>query len=90
MLEERKVIESNIPGIVKEYVLKNCKRMPESQKEIDEYLDLINHAKEYETALILQNKFSKKFLERLGVKTPDQIKEEGKILFPSSPELLKQ
>ena len=63
-----------IPEIVKEYVLDTCGRMPESDKEIDEYLDLINHAKEYQTAFILEQKFSKKFLKKFGVKGTDEIK----------------
>lgn len=71
----------NIPDIVKEYVLKNCGRMPETQSEVDEYLDLINLMKEYETAAILEQKFSKKFLSKFGVKTTEQVKKEGQILF---------
>lgn len=63
-----------IPEIVKEYVLKTCGRMPQTDKEVDEYLDLINHAKEYQTALILEQKVSKKFLKKLGFKTTDEIK----------------
>lgn len=70
-----------IPEIVKEYVLETCGRMPESDKEIDEYLDLINHAKKYETAYILEKTISKKFLKKIGIKTTDEIKEDGKKLF---------
>lgn len=63
-----------IPDIVKEYVLKHCKRMPETQAEIDDYLDLINHGKKYQTALMLEQKVSKKFLKKLGFQTSDEIK----------------
>jgi hypothetical protein len=71
----------DIPEIVKEFVLKHCKRMPETQQEIDQYLDLINHAKDYQTSLVLSNLISKKMLKKLGFKSPNQIKEEGKKLF---------
>lgn len=71
----------NIPDIVKEHVLKNCGRMPETEQEVNDYLDLINHAKEYEKAIILEKKFSKKFMRRLGIKTSAEVKEEGEKLF---------
>ena len=64
----------DIPEIVKEFVIDTCGRMPETDKEIDEYLDLINHAKEYQAALILEKKFSKKFLKKFGIKSTDEIK----------------
>lgn len=67
-----------IPEIVKEYVIKTCGRMPETDKEMDEYLDLINHAKEYQTAFILEQKVSKGLLKKLGIKTTDQIKQQKK------------
>lgn len=66
-----------IPEIVKEFVIEKCGRMPETDKEIDDYLDLINHAKEYQTALILESKFSKKFLKRFGVKTSEEVKKDN-------------
>jgi hypothetical protein len=72
-----------IPDIVKEHVLKNCGRMPETQQEVDEYLDLINHAKKYEESLILTQKLGKRAMKKWGLKKPDQVKEEGKKLFPS-------
>lgn len=71
----------DIPEIVKAHVLRNCGRLPETQEEIDEYLDLINNAKEYETAIILESKFSKKYLKKMGIKSSVQIKEEGEKLF---------
>lgn len=64
----------DIPEIVKEFVLEKCGRMPQTDKEIDDYLDLINHAKEYQTAFILEQKFSKAFLKKLGFKTTEEIK----------------
>lgn len=71
-----------IPEIVKEYVLKNCKRMPETKEEVDEYLDLINHAKEYEKALYIKaTGLSKKMIKKLGFKTPEEVKAEGSRLF---------
>lgn len=73
-----------IPEIVKDFVLETCGRMPETDKEIDDYLDLINHAKEFETAFILEQKISKKFLKKLGVKTTDEIKKEGKTMFQAN------
>ena len=71
----------NIPEIVKEYVVKHCKRMPETQKEVDEYLDLINHAKEYEQSLMIKVAVGERMMKRLGIKTPDEIKKEGQVLF---------
>lgn len=71
----------NIPDIVKQHVLKHCKRMPETQEEVDQYLDLINHLKEYETAVILNNALGKKFLNRFGIDTPNDVKANGKKLF---------
>lgn len=71
----------NIPEIVKQYVLKHCKRMPETQEEIDQYLDLINHAKDYEKSVEIKNAVGERMMKRLGIKTPAQIKEDGKRLF---------
>ena len=72
---------TSIPEIVKEYVLKHCKRMPETEEEVNEYLDLINHCKRYEASVLLSSKLSKKWMKKLGVKTPKEIIEEGKTLF---------
>jgi hypothetical protein len=71
----------NIPEIVRQHVLKYNKRMPETQDEIDQYLDLINHAKEFSNSLFIAGSLSKKMLKKLGLKTPNEIKEEGKKLF---------
>jgi len=65
-----------IPEIVQEFVLKTQGRMPETNKEIDEYLDLINHAKEYATAFQIQQIMSKRMMKRLGFKTCDEIKKQ--------------
>lgn len=67
----------SIPEIVKEYVLKTCGRMPETDKEIDDYLDLINHAKEYKEAFEMEQLISKGMMKRLGFKTTDEIKKIG-------------
>jgi hypothetical protein len=71
----------NIPDIVKIHVLKHNGRMPETQEEVDGYLDLISHAKEYEKSLLLSSKLSKGFMKKFGFKTPDEVKKEGKQLF---------
>lgn len=63
-----------IPEIVKEYVLKTCGRMPETDQEIDQYLDLINHAKEYAKAVEIEQLVGKRFMKKFGIKTPDEIK----------------
>lgn len=55
--------------------------MPETQAEVDEYLDLINHANEYETALLIKSKVGEKMMKRLGLKTPNEIKAEGQKMF---------
>jgi hypothetical protein len=70
-----------IPEIVKEYVLKTCIRMPETEQEIDQYLDLINHAKQYETSLVISAIISKKMFKKLGFKSPSEIKKEGEKMF---------
>ena len=74
----------DIPQIVKEHVLKYCKRMPETQQEVDEYLDLINHGKKYAESIAIQNLLGKRYMKKLGFKTPDEIKKEGKLLFNGS------
>ncbi len=70
-----------IPEIVKLHILKHNGRMPETQEEIDAYLDLINHAKEYETAFVLEQKFSKSFLKKYGIKSTEEVKKEGEVIF---------
>lgn len=69
-----------IPEIVKEHVLKTQGRMPETNKEIDDYLDLINHAKEYSQAFEMQHLIGKRMMKKLGFKTCEEIKREG-IVF---------
>ena len=71
----------DIPEIVKQYVLKIQGRMPETQDEIDEYLDLILHMKEYERAFEIEQYMSKRLMKRLGIKTTYEIKKEGKSYF---------
>lgn len=75
-----------IPEIVKEFVLKTRGRMPETDEEIDEYLDLINHGEEYKKALILQDALGKRAMKKWGIKTPEEVKKEGLKLFkPQNP-----
>lgn len=76
-----------IPDIVKEHVLKTCGRMPETQKEIDDYLDLINHAKEYETSMILTKAIGKRSMKKWGLKTPEEVKVDGKKIFKEDEKL---
>ena len=71
----------NIPEIVKNHVLQNCGRMPETQEEIDQYLDLINHSKEYAKALELKRLMGLKMMGKLGFKTPSEVKAEFKKDF---------
>lgn len=71
----------DIPEIVKQHVLKHNKRMPETQEEIDQYLDLINHATEFAGALAVEKVLSKGMAKRLGFKTSEEIKKEGKNKF---------
>lgn len=66
-----------IPEIVKQHVLRTCGRMPETDQEIDEYLDLINHAKEYAEAYKIESLIGKRFMKKLGFKTSDEIKRKG-------------
>lgn len=63
-----------IPEIVKEHVLKTCGRMPETDDEIDDYLDLINYAKEYAEAFDVQQLIGKKMMKQFGLKTCEEIK----------------
>lgn len=67
--------------IVKEHILKHTGRIPETEQEINQYLDIINHAKEYQKALILQDTIGVPMMKKLGIKTPKQIIEEGKKMF---------
>lgn len=71
-----------IPEIVKEYVLKTCGRMPQTDKEIDDYLDLINHGEDYKKALIMEKALGKKAMKKWGLKTPAEIIKEGLKLKP--------
>lgn len=71
----------DIPEIVKQHVLKHNKRMPETQHEIDEYLDLINHAKEFAGALAVEKVLSKSMMIKLGFKTSEEVKKEGQNKF---------
>lgn len=73
----------DVPNIVKEHVLKNCGRMPETQEEIDQYLDLINHGKEYAKSKMLFDAIGGAYMKKLGFKTPSEIKKEGEKLFKS-------
>lgn len=65
-----------IPEIVKEYVMETCGHMPETDEEIDQYLDLINHAKKYSEAVEMEQIMSKRFMKRFGFKTTNDIKKE--------------
>lgn len=67
----------NIPEIVKQYVIKTQGRMPETQQEIDDYLDLINHAKKYSEAFKMEQYMSKRFMKKFGIKTTNEIRKEG-------------
>lgn len=51
--------------------------MPQTDKEIDDYLDLINHAKEYATATTLKSLLGVKAMKKWGLKTPEEIKKDG-------------
>lgn len=64
-----------IPEIVKEHVLKTQGRMPETEQEINDYLDLINHSKEYADAFEMEQLISKKMMKKLGFKTIDELKQ---------------
>ena len=66
-----------IPEIVKEHVLKTQGRMPETDKEVDDYLDLINHAKEYSEAFKMEQLIGKGMVKKLGFKTCNEIKKQG-------------
>lgn len=66
----------DIPEIVKEHALKQNGRMPETQDEVNPYLDLINHLKEYKQSLILSHGLSKGMMKRLGFRTPSEIKKQ--------------
>jgi hypothetical protein len=66
----------NIPEIVKQHVIETQGRMHETQQEIDDYLDLINHAKEYAEAFEMQQYLSKQCMKKFGFKTTDEIRRE--------------
>lgn len=66
-----------IPDIVKEFVLKTQGRMPETDEEVDQYLDLINHMKEYSDAVRIERAVGAKYMKKLGLRTPAEIREAG-------------
>jgi hypothetical protein len=78
---KQQILNIDIPQIVKEYVLKNCGRMPETQQEVDQYLDLINHGKKYAESFVMQGLIGKRYMKKLGFQTPEEIKKEGKVIF---------
>lgn len=55
--------------------------MPETQEEVDQYLDLINHAKEYEDSVSMKNLIGEKMMKKLGFKTPSEIIKKGNKIF---------
>jgi hypothetical protein len=65
-----------MPEIVKEFVLSTQGRMPQTDEEIDEYLDLINHGEEYKKALIIQREIGIKAMRKWGIETPEEIKKK--------------
>ena len=67
----------NIPEIVKQYIIETQGRMPETQKEIDDYLDLINHSKKYAKAFEMEQYISKRLMKKFGFKTTDEIRKEN-------------
>jgi hypothetical protein len=71
----------NIPELVKEHCLKHCKRMPETGEEVNQYLDLINHLKEYETAVRLKSLIGIEAMKKWGLLPPDEVKAKGEKLF---------
>lgn len=62
----------DIPKIVKQHVLKTQGRMPETDDEVNEYLDLINHAKEYANKLFMAKVLGKAGMKRLGLRINNQ------------------
>ncbi len=66
-----------IHEIVREYVVETHGRMPKSDVEIDYYLDLISHAKEYSEAFEMEQLIDKRLMEKLGFKTTNQIAKKG-------------
>lgn len=68
-----------IAEIVKEHVLETQGRMPETENEVDDYLDLINHAKEYSEAFKMQQLIGKGMMVKFGFKTCEQIKKQGLV-----------
>lgn len=68
----------NFPKYVEEYAKKKGWPFPpETQEQMDAYLDLINHAKEYAEALEIENAIGVKMTKKLGFKTSEQIIKEG-------------
>ena len=66
-----------IPEIVNDYVLKTQGRMPETDQEVNDYLNLITHANEYATAFEHEQYMDKGFMKKFGIKTTDEIRKEG-------------
>lgn len=71
----------DVPEIVKQHIIKTQGRMPETQEEVDDYLDLINHSKAYILAYEVERLVGKKFAKKIGFKTTDEIKREGEKRF---------
>lgn len=68
-----------IPEIVKEHVLRTQGRMPQSQQEVNDYLDLINHSKEYSEAFQMEQLIGRKMMKKLGFKNIDELKQQFKL-----------
>ena len=74
----------NIPEIAKKYILETCGRMPESDDEINDFLDLINMCKEYAVAFEMERHMTKRFIRKIGFKTTNELKVEMKERFSHS------
>lgn len=60
--------------IVTDWVMGKCGRMPITEDEVNQYLDLINHCEEYQKALRIERMIGVDFMKKLGFRTPSEIK----------------
>lgn len=62
-----------------EWVLDKCGRMPETDEEMNQFLDLINHIEEYQKSIRIRDMIGEDFMKKLGFKTPEEIKNSFKF-----------
>lgn len=52
--------------------------MPQTAQEFDDFLDLVNHSKEYAEAVKIESAIGRRIMKKLGFQNVDEIKQSFK------------